>query len=111
MLPQSRLPPPIRLERDRLPVLALVELQRGDETCLRDMAPADALTALISDNVRVTRSGLWPVQQGRLDLLVSMVGKNVLSHADGRPGHRGARGGHLGDDIGILIGRQNLDRR
>jgi len=88
-VPQSRLPPPIRLERDRLPVLALVELQRGDETCLRDMAPADALTALISDNVRVTRSGLWPVQQGRLDLLVSMVGKTSCHTLTVAPGTEG----------------------
>jgi hypothetical protein len=72
-VPQAHLPPPVRLERRRLPVLAVVELRRGEATCLGPIAPADALTALVSDNVRVTRSGLWPVQQGRLDRLVAMV--------------------------------------
>lgn len=74
-VPQNRLPPPVRRERRNRPVLALVELRRSADAGLRPVSASAALTALMADNIGVTASGLWPVQLGRLDMLVALVGQ------------------------------------
>ncbi len=85
-LPLSDLPAPARAVPQTLPVLALVCLQRAEGGAedgagegvppgLVPQSPGDALAALIADNIGVTSSGLWPVQMGRLDLLVTLTGQ------------------------------------
>ncbi len=92
-VPQRCLPPPVRLVRETLPVLALVELRRTGTAGLAPQSPGDALSALIADNINVTASGLWPVQQGRLEALVALTGQgpcHVLGVESGSDGLQAA---------------------
>ncbi len=88
-VPQGRLPPPVRREPRNLPVLALIELRRGTDAGLRPVSAGDALTALMADNIGVTASGLWPVQQGRLDLMVALAGQVPCYELRVGPGAKG----------------------
>lgn len=88
-LPQRNLPPPVRLVPQTLPVLALVELRRASEGGLLPQSPRDALTALVADNVNVSASGLWPAQEGRLDVLVSLTAQVPCHVLNVEPGPAG----------------------
>lgn len=88
-VPQGNLPPPVLQEPRVLPVLALIELRRGGDAGLRPVSAGAALTALMADNIGVTASGLWPVQQGRLDLMVALAGQTPCYELRVGPGAEG----------------------
>lgn len=72
-VPRSALRQVLALEDRELPVSRLFLLRRGEGLAIEPMTKADALSALMADNVRGSTAGITPLQQRRLEMLADLV--------------------------------------